>query len=239
MIQPDGYDEGGEHPVEEDGNGTLSMGSVPIDFSATRRSPDRLKSALVERFGGKVHSVCVFCGSNVGEGEAYAEAARALARAVVKRGLRLVYGGGSIGLMGVLGEAALAAGGHVIGVAPRSLLEREVVHTGLLDLRVVNTMHERKALMAELSDAFIALPGGLGTLDELFEMLTWNQLGFQRKPCAVLDVGGYFDRLTAFLDHAVHEQFLKPEHRAMLIVERDPDRLLGRLRTAPLPEVSK
>lgn len=187
----------------------------------------------------KLHSVCVFCGSNTGRGEAYAQAARELARAVVARGLDLVYGGGSIGLMGVLGEAALAAGGHVIGVAPRSLLEREVVHTGLSDLRVVNTMHERKALMAELSDAFIALPGGLGTLDELFEMLTWNQLGFQRKPCAVLDVGGYFDRLTAFLDHAVHEQFLKPEHRAMLIVERDPDRLLRRLRTAPLPEVSK
>lgn len=186
-----------------------------------------------------MHSVCVFCGSNVGEGEAYAEAARALARAVVKRGLRLVYGGGSIGLMGVLGEAALAAGGHVIGVTPRRLLEREVVHTGLTELHVVETMHERKALMAELSDAFIALPGGLGTLDELFEMLTWTQLGLQRKPCALLNISGYFDRMTEFLDHAVAERFIAPQHRAMLLVEDDPLRLLERLGNAELPDTSK
>ncbi|MBI2294607.1 MAG: TIGR00730 family Rossman fold protein [Betaproteobacteria bacterium] len=186
-----------------------------------------------------MHSVCVFCGSNVGEGEAYAEAARALARAVVKRGLRLVYGGGSVGLMGVLAEAALAAGGHVIGVTPRRLLEREVVHSGLTELHVVETMHERKALMAELSDAFIALPGGLGTLDELFEMLTWTQLGLHSKPCGALDVEGYFGRLGAFLDHAVQERFLKQEHRSMLIVEVEPDRLLDRLANEPLAEPSK
>jgi len=186
-----------------------------------------------------LHSVCVFCGSNTGAGEAYSDAARALARAIVERGLKLVYGGGSIGLMGVLGEAALAAGGHVIGVTPRRLLEREVVHKGLTELRVVETMHQRKALMAELADGFIALPGGLGTLDELFEMLTWIQLGIHRKPCALLEVDGYYAGLTAFLDHAVEQRFLKAEHRAMLIIDRDPDVLLARLASARLPNVSK
>ncbi len=184
-------------------------------------------------------SVCVFCGSNTGKGEVYSAAARALAEAIARRGARLIYGGGSIGLMGVLGEAALAAGANVIGVTPRRLLEREVVHKGLTELRVVETMTERKALMAELSDAFIALPGGLGTLDELFEMLTWNQLGFHRKPCGLLDAGTYFERLMAFLDHAVNERFVTPEHRSMLMVERDADKLLGRLSNEPPPLVSK
>ena len=186
-----------------------------------------------------MRSVCIFCGSNTGAGDAYADATRALAGAVVKRGLRLVYGGGSIGLMGVLGEAALAAGGHVIGVTPRRLLEREVVHRGLTELRVVETMHERKALMADLSDAFIALPGGLGTLDEMFEMLTWVQLGIHRKPCGLLDVAGYFAGLAAFLDHAVEQRFVKAEHRSMLITERSPEVLLERLASARLPDVSK
>jgi uncharacterized protein (TIGR00730 family) len=186
-----------------------------------------------------VQSVCVFCGSNVGKDEVYAEAARALARAIVGAGLKLVYGGGNIGLMGVLADAVLAAGGHVTGVTPRSLLEREVVHTGLSDLRVVNSMHERKALMAELSDAFIALPGGLGTFEETFEMLTWAQLGFHRKPCGALNVAGFYDKLSAFLDHAVDERFIKPEHRAMLLVEEDPALLIERLKTQQLPAVSK
>ena len=189
--------------------------------------------------GDGLHSVCVFCGSNTGAGEAYTEAARRLARAIAGRRLRLVYGGGSIGLMGVLGEAALAAGGHVIGVTPRRLLEKEVVHRGLTELHVVETMQERKALMAELSDGFISLPGGLGTLDELTEMLTWNQLGLHRKPSALLDVDGYFDSLAAFLDHAVAQRFITPQHRAMLVVERDPDAVLERLACAPLPDVSK
>ncbi len=181
----------------------------------------------------------MFCGSNTGNGDVYSAAARALAAATVRRGLRLVYGGGSIGLMGVLGDAALAAGGHVIGVTPRRLLERELVHTGLTELHVVETMNERKALMAQLSDAFIALPGGMGTLDELFEMLTWTQLGFHRKPCGVLDAGNYFDRLMAFLDHAVAERFVMPEHRSMLIAEVDSDRLLERLANEPPPAASK
>ncbi|UCF74867.1 MAG: TIGR00730 family Rossman fold protein [Betaproteobacteria bacterium] len=186
-----------------------------------------------------MQSVCVFCGSNTGNGDVYSAAARALAAAMVRRGLRLVYGGGSIGLMGVLGDAVLAAGGHVIGVTPRRLLERELVHTGLTELHVVETMNERKALMAQLSDAFIALPGGMGTLDELFEMLTWTQLGFHRKPCGVLDAGNYFDRLMAFLDHAVAERFVMPEHRSMLIAEVDSDRLLERLANEPPPAASK
>jgi len=186
-----------------------------------------------------LRSIGVFCGSNTGAGAAYAEAARKLAQAMARRRLRLVYGGGSIGLMGVLGEAALAAGANVTGVTPRRLLEKEVVHRGLTELRVVDTMLERKALMAELSDGFIALPGGLGTMDELFEMLTWTQLGLQRKPCALFDVDSYYASLAAFLDHAVTQRFIAPQHRAMLIVERDAEAVLDRLASTPLPEVSK
>jgi len=186
-----------------------------------------------------VQTVCVFCGSNTGRGERYAAAARALGHAVARRGIALVYGGGSIGLMGVLAEAALAAGVRVTGVAPRRLLEREVVHGGLTELHVVGSMHERKAKMAELSDAFVALPGGYGTLDELFEALTWTQLGFQSKPCGLLNVDGYFDRLADYLDHAAAERFLMREHRDMLLVENDPDLLIERLDSIRLPQVSK
>jgi len=186
-----------------------------------------------------MRSIGVFCGSNTGSGTAYAEAARKLARAIAGRGLRLVYGGGSIGLMGVLGDTAVAAGGQVVGVTPRRLIEKEVVHRGLTELRVVETMLERKALMAELSDVFIALPGGLGTLDELFEMLTWSQLGIHRKPCALLDVDDYYGKLAEFLDHAVAQRFITPQHRAMLIVERDAETALDRLASTPLPDVSK
>ena len=186
-----------------------------------------------------MRSVCVFCGSNTGATAAYAEATRALVRAVARAGLRLVYGGGSIGLMGVLAEAALGAGVDVTGVAPRRLLEREVVHRGLSALHVVESMHERKAKMADLSDAFIALPGGYGTLDEMFEALTWTQLGYHRKPCGLLNVGRYFERLADYLDHAVTERFLAREHRDMLLIEDDPDVLIARLQSARLPQVTK
>jgi hypothetical protein len=186
-----------------------------------------------------MRSIGVFCGSNSGSGTAYADAARGLARAIAGRGLKLVYGGGSIGLMGELGQAALAAGGHVIGVTPRRLLQKELVLRGLTELRVVETLLERKALMAELSDGFVALPGGLGTMDELFEMLTWSQLGIHRKPCALLDVDDYYVKLSAFLDHAVAQRFITPQHRAMLIVERDAETVLDRLASTPLPDVSK
>lgn len=186
-----------------------------------------------------MHSVCVFCGSNTGRSDVYAEAALALARSIARNGLRLVYGGGDVGLMGVLAKAALAAGVHVTGVTPRRLLEKEFVHRGLSALHVVESMHERKAMMAELAEAFIALPGGFGTLDELFEALTWTQLGYHRKPCGLLDVDGFFDRLADYLDHAVAERFITREHRDMLIIEADPDLLIERLKAARLPEVGK
>lgn len=184
--------------------------------------------------------VCVFCGSNVGTRRAYREAARDLGQELVRRGLGLVYGGGGVGLMGTISDAALAAGGEVIGVIPRALMEREgVVSNGVSDLRVVASMHERKGLMAELSDAFIALPGGLGTLEELFEVITWAQLGIHQKPVGLLDADGYWQRLTAAIDHAVAEGFVRREHRDLLLVESDPDRLLDRFAAYRPPTVEK
>jgi uncharacterized protein (TIGR00730 family) len=153
--------------------------------------------------------------------------------------LGLVYGGGNVGLMGVVADAALAAGATVIGVIPRALVARELGHQGITELRVVETMHERKAVMAELADAFVALPGGLGTLDELFEALTWAQLGLHQKPIGLLEVDGFFGPLVAYLDRAVAEGFVRPEHRAALVVEPDPDLLLGRFATYRAPEVGK
>jgi uncharacterized protein (TIGR00730 family) len=162
-----------------------------------------------------------------------------MGRALAVRGWSLVFGGGSVGLMGRVADAALAAGGHVIGVIPAGMVRREIAHLGLPDLHVVSTMHERKARMADLADAFVALPGGLGTLDEIFEMLTWGQLGLHAKPCAFLDVAGYFAPLLAFLDHAVACGFLAPQHRAMALVDNDPARLLARLSEYQAPGVEK
>ena len=174
--------------------------------------------------------VCVFCGSSPGARPAYAEATAEVGRLLAGEGIGVVYGGGHVGLMGVLADSAMAAGGEVIGVMPQALVDREIAHTGIADLRVVESMHERKALMAELAEAFIALPGGAGTLDELFEIYTWSQLGIHTKPCGLLDVEDYWAGLVGFLDHAVRERFLREEHRASLIVEREPARLLDRLR---------
>jgi uncharacterized protein (TIGR00730 family) len=173
--------------------------------------------------------ICVYCGANPGGRPEYLAAARAMAAALLERDLGLVFGGGVVGLMGEVADAMLAGGGEVIGVIPQALLEKEVRHPRVRDLRVVSSMHERKATMAELSDGFVALPGGLGTLEELLEVLTWNQLGFISKPCAVLDVAGYFRGLQSFLDHAVLEQFIRPLHREMLLVERDPGALLEQM----------
>lgn len=170
--------------------------------------------------------VCVFCGSSPGARPAYGEATVELARVLVSEGLELVYGGADVGLMGTLADTVLAEGGEAIGVIPRALVEKEIAHDGLSDLRVVGSMHERKALMADLSDAFVALPGGLGTLEELLEIYTWAQLGLHQKPCALLDVEGYYAGVAAFLSHAVEERFLREEHRAMLIVEREPRTLI-------------
>jgi len=184
-------------------------------------------------------SVCVFCGANVGAHPQYAGAARTLGAAIAGRKLKLVFGGGGIGLMGLLADAALAAGGKVVGVIPETLVAKELAHKGAVDLRVVNSMHERKALMAGLADGFIALPGGYGTLDEFCEMLTWAQLGLHAKPCGLLNVGRYFDGFLAFLDHARAEAFVRPEHRAMLVVDSDPDALLNRLASYHAPQVPK
>jgi uncharacterized protein (TIGR00730 family) len=174
--------------------------------------------------------ICVFCGSNPGARPAYAEAAAELGRLLVADGVGVVYGGGAVGLMGVLADAVLADDGEIIGVIPQALVDREIGHPGVPDMRVVGSMHERKALMAELSDAFVALPGGLGTLEELFEVYTWAQLGLHRKPCGLLDVEDYYDGIVEFLGHAVEERFLPEQHRAMLMVEREPRALLDRVR---------
>ncbi len=186
-----------------------------------------------------VGRVCVFCGSSSGARPAYAAAARELGELLARHGIGLVYGGGDVGLMGVLADSALAAGGEVIGVIPQALADREVAHGGLTALHVVRTMHERKQMMHDLSDGFIALPGGLGTLEEFFEVLTWGQLGMHAKPCGILDVEGYYEPLLALLDRAVDDQLLKPENRAMLIYDTSAERLLDRMAKYRAPVVTK
>ena len=173
--------------------------------------------------------ICVFCGSSFGARPAYKQAAEQLGRAIAGRRMGLVYGGGGVGLMGAIADAALAAGGEVIGVIPDSLVRREVGHTGLTHLHVVQTMHERKAKMADLSDAFIALPGGFGTMEEFCEIVTWSQLGIQQKPCGLLNIEGYWDHFLAMLDHSVDEQFVKPENNQLILVARNPESMLERL----------
>ena len=170
----------------------------------------------------------MFCGASVGRDPRYAEVAAAVGGSLARRGIELVYGGGRLGLMGAVANGALAAGGTVIGVIPAGLVDRELAHSGVSDLRIVTTLHERKAVMAELSDAFLALPGGLGTLEELAEVLSWAQLELHAKPVGALDVGGFFGPLVAFLDHAEREGFVAPRHRDLLIVDDDLDRLLER-----------
>ena len=182
---------------------------------------------------------CVFCGSSRGNNSAHFAAAQNLGRELAQRGVGLVYGGGHVGLMGALADAALAAGGHVIGVIPESLLAKEVGHRGLPDLRVVKTMHERKALMAELSDGFIALPGGFGTFEEFFEVLTWSQLGLHAKPCGVLNIAGFFTPLLQLIDHAVAEGFIRPAHRELVLADDSLERLLERMKQFKPPTVHK
>jgi uncharacterized protein (TIGR00730 family) len=175
-----------------------------------------------------LQSVCVFCGSSTGGNAAYTEAARSLGTTLAEANIRLVFGGGHVGLMGVISNAALAAGGEVIGVIPKFLVERELAHEGLSDLRIVGSMHERKALMSDLSEGFIALPGGTGTLEEFFEVLTWAQLGEHEKPCGLLNVAGYYDPLLTAFDRMVEADFLSESNRALLLVEDDPERILQR-----------
>jgi uncharacterized protein (TIGR00730 family) len=176
-----------------------------------------------------VRRVCVFCGSSPGRDPRYVAAAREMALALVARGEGLVFGGGSVGLMGVLADALLAAGGEALGVIPHGLVAREIAHRSLTEMRVVPSMHARKALMAELSDAFVALPGGFGTFEELLEMVTWAQLGIHRKPIGLLNVAGYYDSLIALVDHAVREGFVPPGNRGLILVDGEPGPLLERL----------
>ena len=183
--------------------------------------------------------ICVFCGSSHGSNPVYADAARNVGSELARRGISLVYGGGNVGLMGVVADAVLTGGGHVTGVIPEALMAKEVGHRGLPDLRVVKTMHERKALMAELSDGFVALPGGIGTFEEFFEIVTWAQLGFHSKPCALLNVNGFYDPLLRLVDHAIDEHFVKPKQRDLVIVESDFSALLDRMATHQVPHEPK
>jgi uncharacterized protein (TIGR00730 family) len=182
--------------------------------------------------------LCVFCGSRIGALPAYADAAQTLGSLMVERGLGLVFGGGHVGLMGILADAVLQGGGEVVGVIPQGLVDRELAHTRCTELHVTASMHERKALMAQLADGFAALPGGFGTFDETFEMLTWAQLGLHHKPIGLLNVAGFFDGLLAFLDHTVQDGFIKPLHRHMLLRAKTPYELLEMLAAveSPVPE---
>jgi uncharacterized protein (TIGR00730 family) len=177
----------------------------------------------------RLHRVCVFCGSNIGKRPAYRDATEQLGALLVERGIELVYGGGNIGLMGVLADAVLAGGGRVIGVIPSFMLAKEVAHTGLTELRIVSSMHERKAIMSDLSDGFIALPGGFGTFEEFCEVVTWSQLGLQSKPCGLLNVENYYAPLLELFDRAVREGFLHEENRRLVLDDENPARLLEKM----------
>jgi uncharacterized protein (TIGR00730 family) len=183
--------------------------------------------------------ICVFCGSSPGAGPEYLKAAEQLGQALASRSIGLVYGGAKVGAMGQIANAALEAGGEVIGVIPEQLVEKEVAFAELENLHVVGSMHERKALMVELSDGFIALPGGFGTFEEFFEVLTWAQLGMHHKPCGFLNVSGYYDQLIGFLDHAVDQQFLRTEYRAMVLLDEDAEGLLAKFAAYQPPEIDK
>jgi uncharacterized protein (TIGR00730 family) len=183
--------------------------------------------------------ICVFCGSSSGTQPIYTHAAETVGRLLAQQGTELVYGGGNVGLMGTVADSCLAHGGRVLGVIPQLLVDKEVAHTGLTELRIVGSMHERKALMADLADAFIALPGGFGTWEEFCEILTWSQLGIQRKACALLNVNGYYSPLLQMADNAVAEGFLRPIHRDLLLSGEDPTALLDRLKTYVVPTVDK
>lgn len=187
----------------------------------------------------QIRRLCVFCGSSSGTRPVYAEAAARLGRELADSGIALVFGGGRVGLMGILADAVLAAGGQAIGVMPRALVEKEIAHTSLTKLHVVESMHQRKAMMADLADAFLLLPGGFGSWEEFCEVVTWLQLGMHSKPCAVLNVAGFYDGLLQLAEHALAEGFLRPAHHKMVIVENDPQALLARLASAAIPSEVK
>ncbi|MDP2422901.1 MAG: TIGR00730 family Rossman fold protein [Bacteroidales bacterium] len=184
---------------------------------------------MTETNNNEIKTICVFCGSSAGRGKAYANHARRLGKAIADTGCSLVYGGSNIGLMRILADTVISLGEKVTGVMPNGLANKEIAHEGLHDFHLVDTMHERKALMASMSDAFIAMPGGIGTLDEIFEIMSWNQLDIISKPAALYNVEGYYDHLLKFLDHTVNEHFVRYEHRNNLLVDDDPQRLLNRI----------
>jgi uncharacterized protein (TIGR00730 family) len=186
-----------------------------------------------------IKNICVYCGSNLGVRNSYSTAARTLAEVLVAHDITLIYGGGNVGLMGIMADSVLSAGGRAIGVIPQALVDKELAHGGLSDLRIVGSMHERKSMMADLADAFIALPGGLGTLEELCEVATWAQLGLHRKACGVLNIEGYYDDLLAMLDHAAEEKFIRPEHRKIILSETEPDKLIKKLTEYESPILHK
>lgn len=186
-----------------------------------------------------VHTICVFCGSSVGNDSAFQQTAQALGRTLAEKGITLVYGGGNIGLMGVIADAVPGGGGSVIGVIPKMLVDKELAHHGVTDLRIVGSMHERKALMADLAEGFIALPGGYGTIEEFSEVLTWGQLGLHSKPIGILNVSGYFDHFLRFLDHSVQTRLLRPEHRRLVLEATSVDELLQSMtewHATPMPK---
>ncbi len=183
--------------------------------------------------------LCVFCGSSRGASKIYTDAARKLGRTLVKNNIGLVYGGGNVGLMGEIAHTVVEEGGEVIGVIPKALFDKEVAYTTLPDLRVVNSMHERKSLMVELSDGFIALPGGLGTIEEFFEVLTWAQLGIHEKPCGILNINGYFDHLIEFLNYIVSQKFVNKVHQSMILIDNDPVKLIKKLESYEPPKIDK
>jgi len=205
--------------------GAVSLYSAPMNFH-----DNAIRS---------IRTVCVFCGSSSGARHEYKDAAVELGRQLSSAGLQLVFGGGRVGLMGALADSVLSSGGQVIGVIPRALVDKEIAHTGLSELRVVESMHQRKALMADLADAFIMLPGGFGSWDEFCEIITWSQLGIHQKPAGVLNICGYYDALLAQAARAVEEGFVKAEHHKMLVVETDPKEILPRLSGAPVPALPK
>lgn len=186
-----------------------------------------------------MEKITVYCGSSPGKNPKFQQAARELGKVLAEREITLVYGGGSVGLMGILARSALAHNGHVIGVIPKAIAEMEVAFTELQDLRVVEDMHSRKKLMADLADAFITLPGGMGTIEELMEILTWAQLGFHHKPCGILNIDGFYDQLLSFLDRLVEDQFVAPEHRSMLLIDQNPEGLLDKFLVYKPPQIDK
>ena len=198
-----------------------------------------MKSGSASPDLGSLRAICVYCGSNPGSSPAFTEAARKFGGELARRGITLVYGGGKTGMMGAVAEGALSEGGKVIGVIPVALVERELAHHGVTELRIVSSMHERKVMMADLSDAFVAMPGGIGTLEEIFEVFTWTQLGIHAKPCGFLDVEDYYQPLIAFLENVVASEFLHAEHLGALIVDTDQERLLERLASYEHAEINK